>query len=172
MDVQLINLEPSGNIPNHPHLPLLHYRTPFRAQAASADAEGVVAHLARSGWGGAWVNGIFTFHHYHARAHEVLVNVGDAVEVQFGGRDGPKVTFAPGEAVLLPAGTGHYRLSSPSRLVIVGAYPAGQEDWDLKRANREDFEQALGEIAAVGLPQRDPIFGTAEAREQYWPAQS
>mgnify|MGYP001823406831 FL=1 len=44
--------------------------------------------------------------------------------------------------------------------MIVGAYPEGQEDWDLKRSdNPADYQRAKDEIARVGLPARDPVTG-------------
>jgi uncharacterized protein YjlB len=54
-------------------------------------------------------------------------------------------------------------------LAIVGAYPAGQEDWDLKRAdNPNDYQVAKTEIARVKLPARDPVTGLWAPLGEIW----
>ena len=114
--------------------------------------------------------GIFPYHHYHARTHEVLANLGSPVEVQFGGAQGPIVAFETGDVVLIPAGCGHCRLSSGHDLRIVGAYPAGQEDWDLKRGdNPAHYAQAKSEIDGVPLPGADPLDGSDGQLPDYRP---
>ena len=157
MQVETFMLHDDGRVPNNSELALVLYRDAIAPDAATSD---VIRLFARNGWRGAWVNGIYSYHHYHARAHEVLANVGSEVEVQFGGERGPVVCFRPGDVVVIPAGGGHCRLSGGGGLVIVGAYPEGQEDWDLKRAdNPADYQRAKGEIARVELPSRDPVTG-------------
>lgn len=166
MEVEAIELRDDGKVPNNPDLALLHYRGAIDPQMAAAD---VIQSFGGHGWRGAWVNGIFPYHHYHARSHEVLANVGEAVEVQFGGAGGPVVTFAAGDVVVIPAGGGHCRLSSGSGLVIVGAYPEGQEDWDLSRAdNADDYSRAREEIARVKLPMLDPVTGRRGPLLDFW----
>jgi len=157
MKPEVYHLRDDGQVPNNAKLPLVLYRGAFDAGAIAQD---VIAHFTDNGWSGAWVNGIFDYHHYHARSHEVLANLGANVSVQFGGAAGPVVDFAGGDAVVIPAGGGHCRLSTGAGLVIVGAYPAGQEDWDLKRADRPaDYERALIEVPGVRLPACDPVKG-------------
>lgn len=148
-------LRDDGLVPNNPSLPLRLYRAALLGLVADA----VIARLATHGWGGAWINGIYPFQHYHARAHEVLVIVGGSARVQFGGPSGPVFEVGAGDAVLIPAGVGHCRLSASAGLVVVGAYPAGQEDYDLKRATTAERLVALGEIPRVALPARDPVTG-------------
>lgn len=157
MRTEYYQLRDDGCVPNNPRLPLVVYHDAFTIDARSDE---VIARFATNGWAGAWINGIFDFHHYHARSHEVLANLGEAVTVQFGGSKGPVLEFSERAAVVIPAGGGHCRLSSGSGLAIVGAYPLGQEDWDLKRAdNPDDYHQALREIPKVPWPATDPITG-------------
>ena len=87
-----------------------------------------------------------------------LIAAGSA-EVQFGGPSGPVVSLGRGDAVLIPAGVGHCRRSEGRELVVVGAYPAGQENWDLKRATPIDREVSLEEIPRVLIPPLDPVVG-------------
>lgn len=165
MQTQPVHLRDDGQTPNN-LLPLLIYKDAF---APGTSADEAIAHFAANGWRGAWVNGIFDFHHYHARSHEVLANLGRPVTVQFGGVDGPVFDFQPGSAVVIPAGGGHCRQSTNSGLVIVGAYPAGQEDWDLKRAdNHADYRRAQAEIPEVSLPEKDPLTGENGPLLTHW----
>lgn len=165
--IETFMLSDDGQVPNNPHLPLVVYRKAFEP---GSTAEAAIELFANNGWQGAWVNGIYDYHHYHARAHEVLANLGAAVMVQFGGRSGPIVEFEQGDVVVIPAGGGHCRLSSGSSLTIVGAYPAGQENWDLKRGDRpSDYPAAHAEIAAVALPVLDPVTGRPdEGLLEHW----
>jgi uncharacterized protein YjlB len=63
---------------------------------------------------------------------------------------------------VLPAGTGHKRDDSRGALLVIGAYPPGQENYDLRRGDPAELPEARRNIAAVGLPEADPVVGTAE----------
>src|SRR5690606_3811001 len=86
-----------GTIPNNPHLPLVVHRSAI-PHAPGLEPELAFKELfAPHGWGGIWVDGIYRFHHYHARSHEVLGIVAGSAEVQFGGPNGPVVTVKAGD---------------------------------------------------------------------------
>lgn len=151
-------LADDGLVPNNPLLPLLLYRGAVAIGGKQPEAR-IIAQLVANGWGGAWINGIYPYHHYHARAHEVLVIARGSAEVQLGGPGGPVLSLAAGDAVLIPAGVGHCRKASSADLSVVGAYPEGQTEWDLKRATAANHALALTEIPHVALPTSDPIRG-------------
>ena len=152
-------LRDDGVVPNNPRLPLVLY--PAAVPVADlAEATRWFQGLFRShGWRGIWVNGIFPFHHYHARSHEVLGIAQGTVKIQFGGPAGPVVNLSAGDAAIIPAGVGHCSIAASTDLSVVGAYPAGQEDWDLKRATAAGRAVALTEIPKVPIPCQDPLFG-------------
>lgn len=150
--------EPKGLIPNNSSLPMAVWRQVL-PELGLASAPNVRFKLRDNGWGGAWVNGIYPFHHYHARSHEVLVIVAGSAEVVLGGPGGLTTTLEAGDVVVLPAGTGHCRVSGSSDLSVVGAYPRGQEDYDLKRESEQECAAAQREIPEVPLPASDPLFG-------------
>jgi uncharacterized protein YjlB len=58
--------------------------------------------------------------------------------------------------LVLPAGTGHRRRSGAADFVIVGAYPAGREDYDLLG---EADDAARARIEALPAPPEDPPGG-------------
>ena len=101
----------------------------------------------------------------HAHGHELRVLTRPTSDVQ--GLP-PGVEIAAGDAVVLPAGTGHCRKDNAPGLVVVGAYPRGQEDWDLKRDNETDHAQALREIPHVALPSCDPVLGKDGPLVRIW----
>ena len=168
IQIETYLLKDDGTVPNNDRLPLVLYRSAITA-APGREAENAFTELfAAHGWGGCWVNGIYPFHHYHARSHEVLGIAAGTAEVQFGGASGPVIMVAAGDAVAIPAGVAHCRRDDAAGLVVVGAYPRGQEDWDLKRATAAERAQALTEIPRVDIPAMDPIAGEAAGLVDFW----
>ncbi len=164
--IETHHLADNGLVPNNPALPLIVMTGVIAA--SERDASAIIARLAANGWRGAWVNGIYPFHHYHARSHEVLVIAAGSARVQFGGPSGPTLDLSAGDAVVIPAGVGHCCKSASADFSVVGAYPVGQEDWDLKRPTADDHAQALSEIPLVPLPERDPLGGVTGAVVEAW----
>ena len=159
-------LPDDGRIPNNPTLPLLVYGGALQLPADNPAAlcERVIS---ASGWGNGWRNGIYSFHHYHSTAHEVLAIARGKARVHFGGENGPRLDVGPGDVVIIPAGVGHKNLGSSRDLLVVGAYPPGQT-WDLLRGDPEERPWALENIAAVLLPQTDPIYGAVGPILTHW----
>ncbi len=161
-------LAPSGPIPNHPRWPLLIY--PGAVEISGPDpAAAFEALFDGNRWPAAWRNGVYPFHHFHSNAHEALGVYSGEVTVQFGGEGGVVVTARPGDIVVLPAGTGHKRLSSKGSLGIVGAYPAGQHP-DMFREPFSNTGTAAETVARVPLPTCDPVRGERGPLFDLWPA--
>jgi uncharacterized protein YjlB len=146
-----------GAIPNNPSLPLLFYPHAFDLGAFDAAAH-VEAIIRSNGWGRLWRNGIYPFPHYHPRIHEALVVARGHVSVRFGGAHGEVFDIRPGDAAVLPAGTGHQCVEASEDLVVVGAYPA-EGIYDLCLGTRAEYERALVKIPGVKRPETDPFFG-------------
>lgn len=156
---QVFILADDGLVPNNEAVAVRHYHGLLDVSSVAPE-QAIIATFAANGWGDAWVNGIYPFHHYHARSHEVLGIARGSARVQLGGSSGPVLELEASDAVLIPAGVGHCRLAATGDLSVVGAYPAGQGAYDMKRATIEDRALALPEIRAVALPARDPVDGT------------
>jgi uncharacterized protein YjlB len=77
---------------------------------------------------------------------------------QLDGEDGINLSVSAGDVLILPAGTGHKRLTASRDLLVGGAYPHGQQ-WDLGRGESGERPQILDNIQALPLPKTDPVFG-------------
>jgi uncharacterized protein YjlB len=153
---------PGDRIPNNPRFPVLIYHD---VDAAAAGAGAARELFAQHGWGGSWVDGVFDFHHFHSASHEALAVVAGRATLELGGPQGAAFDVAAGDVLVLPAGTGHRRASARAGFTVVGAYPAGQENYDLLRGDDPDEVEAARErIAALGPPPDDPVGGAGVAR--------
>lgn len=164
-EVRAYNFEDDGKIPNN-ELPLLVY--PQALGEGERTASRCKERFAENGWGGAWVNGVFSYHHYHSNAHEVLAVVGGGASLDFGGPEGEKVEVEAGDVVVIPAGVGHRNAGSAAGFSVVGAYPRGQEGYDLRTGEEGERPEVLEKIRSVPLPDADPLFGADGPLLQRW----
>ena len=147
-----------GRIPNNPKLPLILYRGGIDL-AGSPDPELLIEKtFGANGWGDSWHNGIYDYLHYHATVHEALGIARGHARVRFGGEHGAEIDIAPGDVVILPAGTGHQCLKHSRDLVVIGAYPPSGK-YNLCRGGKADRAKALITIPHVPAPAVDPVFG-------------
>src|SRR5262245_61220501 len=162
------HLEPAGAIPNHPRWPLLVY--PGAIAIEGADPATLFEQLfQRNRWPPAWRNGVFPFHHFHTSAHEALGIYSGEVTVQFGGERGVVLTAQPGDVIVLPAGTGHKKVSSSGTLGIVGAYPSGQHP-NMRTPLLSSARRSATDVASVPLPECDPVDGPTGRLFMHWTA--
>jgi uncharacterized protein YjlB len=141
---------------DHPRWPLLIYPEVMK----DVTPEAIEELFGKNRWPAAWRNGVHPFHHYHSNSHEALGVYAGEVTVRFGGDGGVTVTARPGDVIVLPAGTGHKKLSSRGALGIVGAYPEGSHP-----------DLCLGSIrrtASAPLPACDPVYGPGGPLFTYW----
>lgn len=144
-----------------PHRPVAIFRGAF---AIKGDAEAHCERLfATHGWSGAWRNGIFPYHHFHARTHEVLGIARGSARVRFGGEKGPVVAVAAGDVIVIPAGTSHKNEGASPDLCVIGAYPGGGAP-DMQKGT----PAAAQDFTAVALPDADPVNGTAGPLLEAW----
>lgn len=157
----------AGGIPNNPHFPLLVYSKAIAIGTADDPAVAFETLFTRNGWDKGWRNGIFDYPHYHSNTHEVLGIARGSARVRFGGTGGEILTVSPGDAVLIPAGTGHERLWCSDDLLVIGFYPPGPAP-DLVREGAKDLHRLRRNIQSVKRPQADPVTGQAGGLLDIW----
>lgn len=163
-NVELLRFPPSEAIPNN-RLPVVLQHGIDQIADDPAACERL---FAGNAWGGSWRDGIFSFHHFHSNAHEVLGVVSGEVDVRLGGVDGQSLRLVAGDVVVLPAGTGHKREQATGDLLVIGAYPPGQENYDIRRGDPGELEQSIHNIEAVALPEGDPVKGSYGPLVEAW----
>jgi len=161
-----VRFKDDGLVPNHPRWPLIIYRSVVDL-GNRRDAAAVMEDLFEAnGWRDTWRDGIYDYVHYHSRLHEVLGIARGKGRVRFGGNKGRIFTLRAGDVAVLPAGTGHQCLSADKDFLVVGAYPpAGTYD---ECTTVEDRPRALKTIPRVGVPRKDPVYGSGGPLLKLW----
>lgn len=158
---ETLALPPDELMPNSP-LPVVIYRgvsdggEPTRAFDTLFET---------NGWRGTWRNGVYDFDHYHSNAHEALGVVRGSATLQLGGDAGQAVGVSAGDVLVLPAGTGHRRITASEDFTVVGAYPPGQEHYDICRTRSAELELRISKLP---LPATDPVRGGDGSLLRLW----
>ncbi|TFE67121.1 cupin domain-containing protein [Methylacidiphilum caldifontis] len=159
-----LEIAPAGSFPNS-ILPVVHYPTVLKD--FRNDPHRIERLFFSHDWWGSWINGIYSFDHFHSTTHEVLAVVSGKAKVRLGGPLGTEVELGLGDVIVIPAGVAHARISSSMDFVVVGAYPEGKP-WDLRRGNPEELQVVLENIRAVPLPKTDPVYGYKGPLVEVW----
>jgi len=167
-EIQPYSLKDDGTFPNNEHLPVLFYEDCLQVPDNFAAAPGIEALFISNNWGGAWENGIYDFPHYHSTSHEVMGIAEGHVNVQLGGPHGVVLQMKKGDVLIIPAGVAHCRLDSSTDFSCVGAYPPGQEQYDIMRGDPAERPDADARIQLLPLPAIDPVYGADGPLLTYW----
>ena len=163
-DAMLQVFKPDGGVPNS-ELPLVFWRGGLPGSARSGSA--ATALYRNNGWQGTWVYTVYPFWHFHTRGHEVLACVSGGARIGFGGDHGIKVDVAVGDVCVIPAGVGHRKFDASSDFQMAGGYPPGQQGNIVKPGEMQD-DRIAREIAALALPETDPISGRPDGVVEIW----
>ncbi|GGA32972.1 cupin domain-containing protein [Paenibacillus physcomitrellae] len=161
-ELKKLFFEDDGIIPNHPHLPVLLY-----TGAMESNPRGAEALFNKHNWRGSWTNGVFDYHHYHSNTHEVLGVISGSALLQIGGEQGEQLELHAGDVIVLPAGTGHKKISASPDFKVTGAYPHGVE-YNTRTGKPNDRPYALEEISRVPVPDIDPVYGKHGPLTRIW----
>jgi len=149
-------------------LPLLLYRQVLTTEADDR-ASVLEQRLAENDWCNSWRNGVYPFTHYHSTTHEVLGIYRGSATLHVGGERGTTVEVHAGDLVVIPAGVAHQNIRASEDFAVVGAYPDGR-DWDLLRGRPGERPKADRTIAALPIPDNDPIYGAEGPLRRIWKA--
>ncbi len=157
-----------GLVPNNA-LPVVVYEAALDLGGDDDPAATIEALFETNGWGrDLWRNGVYPFVHYHAAIHEALGIARGHARVQLGGHKGRVFDLKPGDVAILPAGTGHQRLSASDDFLVVGGYPP-EGTYNLCRGdNPAERGKALTTIPRVPLPRTDPVLGADGGLTELW----
>jgi uncharacterized protein YjlB len=156
-----------GFIPNNPSFPVTVYRSAVKLPRSLDPAAVWEALFESNGWGDTWRNGIYDYLHYHSRTHEVLGIARGSATVRLGGNKGRIIKLKAGDAVVIPAGTGHQCLSFSKTFIAVGAYPPNGT-YDECGPTAEERDRNTKAVRGVGRPRKDPIFGSDGPLRKTW----
>jgi uncharacterized protein YjlB len=162
-----IRFADDGTIPNNPTLPMIVYPAVVDLARFPDPAAVFEALFEHNGWGDSWRDGIYDYAHYHSGIHEVLGIARGHARVRFGGDRGREILLAAGDVAILPAGTGHQRLTASGDFLVVGAYPP-DGTYDECTGWADEHAEALKSIPQVPIPERDPVFGREGALTAAW----
>ncbi len=162
--VTALRFEPWSFVPNNPRLPALIYEGAFGPDAADLTTL-MENRFSENGWPPQWRDGIYDFDHYHSQGHEVLGIAAGHAKLMLGGDTGREIDVTTGNVVVLPAGTGHRRLSQSDDFLVIGAYPPGQTG-DIVR--EEATSAMIQRIAILSFPPRDPVVGDDGPMLRLW----
>jgi uncharacterized protein YjlB len=87
--------------------------------------------------------------------------------VQFGGESGSQVEISAGDVIVIPAGVGHKRIRADRAFGVIGGYPQGRS-WDTCYGRPDERPAADRRIAAVPLPETDPVTGPTGPLPHLW----
>ena len=87
--------------------------------------------------------------------------------LRLGGEHGQTVEVRSGDVILIPAGVAHHNIGASPDFSVVGAYPDGRQ-WDLLRGLPGERPKSDHTIAALPIPDYDPIYGADGPLRQIW----
>ncbi len=157
-------LRDDGVFPNS-SLAVLHYVGVLQLPPHNPGIAEVV--FAHRGWTNSWRNGIYNYHHYHSTSHEVIGIYAGMCGVLLGGDSGVQLRLAVGDVLIIPAGVAHKCISGSEDFKCVGAYPDGR-DFDINTGKQGERPGTDKRIAALPLPEQDPVYGKEGLLLQLW----
>jgi uncharacterized protein YjlB len=90
-----------------------------------------------------------------------------AATLRLGGEPGKDVEVHAGDVIVIPAGVAHQNIGASNDFGVVGAYPEGRK-WDLLRGLPGERPKADHNIAALPMPENDPIYGLEGPLPKIW----
>jgi len=155
-----------GEIPNNDECSAMHYRAVVEITGSDPAAH-FEALFDANNWPSAWRNGIFSYHHFHTTAHEVLGIYSGRASVQLGGENGDVFEVQTGDVVVVPAGVGHKKIKCDGNLGVVAGYANG-DSADMCTPDAERYGNRCVRVSGVAAPTHDPVYGNPGPLHRHW----
>jgi len=154
-----------GKFPNS-KLPVLIYRA---HNPADKDLAPLFEELFQvNDWPPQWRYGVYNYHHFHSKSHELLGVASGHATLMIGGPSGKEIEVNKGDVILWPAGTGHKSVETSKDFLCVGAYPPDQQNYDMLKGDPAEHDEAVKNIEKVRTPTSDPLGGEGGAITKFW----
>ena len=153
-EILQIFIKDDGTFPNNEHYPTLVYKNVFHG--SETDARRLI--VKGSNWTEPWVWGIFSYHHYHTKAWELLLCVCGSASIQIGGDAGPTVLIDKGDLIFIPPGMAHKQLKEKGGFSLLGSYPTQRFDGGIDTCRGAPTDEERRRIQECYVPETDPIF--------------
>lgn len=114
----------------------------------------------KNSWGNNWLDIIQSRDHYHSSTHEVLGICKGEVHLKIGGQNGQLFHLEAGDAIIIPAGVGHFSIADSTGYLVAGGYADGNT-WDMIYNEPEKYEAAKQRIRLLPKPILHPVSGEA-----------
>jgi uncharacterized protein YjlB len=161
-------------IANSP-LPVVFYRglagfvDPLREEMRTCNS--IKTLIGYNGWGLEWIEkgAVFQHIHFHSNRHEILLVLHGSAQLALGGGSDPALfCVAQGDAVAIPAGVAHCRVSNKDpNFVVAGLYPPGPK-LNFLEPSVCSRNKVLRDAAKVRMPDTDPFWGYHGPLKTYW----
>ena len=158
VSIRRLSVPRGDSVPNNDRFPAVLARN---ALGGARDDAAVRRLMEENGWAGMWTWRVFAYNHLHPECFEALAVARGSARLMLGGPQGEEVDVTAGDVAILPPGFGHCQLSASGDFAICGAYPPGQEDYSVVRAEEGYDDAMLRQIAGVAFPGTDPVWGGA-----------
>jgi uncharacterized protein YjlB len=166
VEIHQTTLKRNGFFPNNAHLPVLLYKQALQLPGEKPE-ETVQQIFEENNWGNTWVNGIYSYHHYHSNTHEVIGIISGQCSVILGGEHGTVYELTKGDVLIIPAGIAHKSIYTSDDFICVGGYPGGK-DYDINYGRADEHPRVDINIKQVPIPETDPIQGREGILFEYW----
>lgn len=155
------------------NLPVLIYKSAFAVSGNPSElANKIEETFDNNGFPPQWRFGLYEYPHYHSTSHEILGVFKGSARVRLGGsKQGIEEEVRAGDVMVIPAGVAHESVQSGGGFEMVGAYPAGYS-WDMNYGKgQEEKQKAEANIKKVGVPTKDPVYGSKGPLLEHWQKQ-
>ena len=158
-------VEKNGYFPGS-KFPVLHYKENLQLPTFFP-GKYVRSVFQENNWTNNWRSGIYTFHHYHSTAHEVMAVIDGRTIILLGGINGKNVLLKKGDVIVIPAGVAHMNLGDENDITCIGGYPSGR-GYDMNYGTPDEHPMVDINIRHLPILDSGPLYGQDDPLISIW----